>query len=66
MNLFPKYLSIKTSRDKLPLIEEEMASHSSIPAWRIQWSEKSGGLHSPWGFKESDMTVTKQQQWLDS
>ena len=35
--------------------EEEMATHSSILAWRIPWTEESGGL-SPWGYKKSDMT----------
>ena len=25
-------------------------------AWRIPWTEKAGGLYSPWGRKESDMT----------
>ena len=32
-----------------------MATHSSILAWRILWTEEPGGL-SPWGLKESDMT----------
>ena len=27
-------------------LEEEMAIHSSILAWRIPWTEKSGGLQS--------------------
>ena len=27
-------------------LEEEMATHSSIPAWRISWTEKPGGLQS--------------------
>ena len=27
-------------------LEEEMASHSSILAWRIPWIEESGGLQS--------------------
>ena len=27
-------------------LEEEMATHSSIPAWRIPWSEEPGGLQS--------------------
>ena len=31
-------------------------SHSSILAWRIPGTEKPGGLHSPWGRKESDRT----------
>ena len=32
-------------------LEKEMATHSSILAWRIPWTEKPSGLH-----KESDMT----------
>ena len=27
-------------------LEEGMATHSSILAWRIPWTEKSGGLQS--------------------
>ena len=27
-------------------LEKEMAMHSSILAWRITWTEKSGGLQS--------------------
>ena len=34
---------------------KEMATHSSILAWRIAWTEEPGGLH-PWGHKESDTT----------
>ena len=44
MNLFPKYLPIKTSRDKLPLMEKEMATHSSILAWKIPWTGQPGWL----------------------
>ena len=29
-------------------LEKEMAAHSSIPAWRIPWTEEPG---SPWGCK---------------
>ena len=32
-------------------VEEETATHSSIPAWKIPWTEKPGGLPS-WGCKE--------------
>ena len=32
-----------------------MATHSSILAWEIPWTEEPGGL-SPWVTKESDMT----------
>ena len=37
-------------------LEKEMATHSSILAWRIPWTEMPGGLHSRWGHKESDST----------
>ena len=33
-----------------------MATHSSILAWRIPWTEEPGGLYSPRGRKESDTT----------
>ena len=36
-------------------LEEEMATHSSILAWKIPWTEGSGGLQ-PRGPKELDMT----------
>ena len=36
-------------------LEKEMATHSSILAWRIPWTEEPGGLQSA-GRKESDMT----------
>ena len=36
-------------------LEKEMATHSSILAWRIPWTEELGGLQSM-GCKESDTT----------
>ena len=36
-------------------LEKEMATHSSILAWRIPWTEELGGLQCM-GRKESDMT----------
>ena len=36
-------------------LEKEMATHSSILAWRIPWTEEPGGLQST-GLKESDTT----------
>ena len=33
-----------------------MATHSSILAWRIPWTEQPGGLQSLWGLQESDVT----------
>ena len=57
---FPKWLSSKESacqcrrcqRHKVQSLdwedplEEEMATHSSIFAWRIPWTEEPGGLQS--------------------
>ena len=28
-------------------LEEGMATHSSVLAWRIPWTEEPGGLYSP-------------------
>ena len=39
-------------------LEKEMATHPSILAWTIPWTEESG---SPWGCKESDTT-----EWLST
>ena len=36
-------------------LEREMATHSSILAWRIPWTEEPGGLQFM-GLKESDTT----------
>ena len=33
-----------------------MATHSSILAWKIPWTEEPDGLNSPWVCKESDIT----------
>ena len=35
------------------ILEKELATHSSILAWRIPWTEEPG---RPWSSKESDMT----------
>ena len=35
------------------LLEKEMATHSSILAWKIPWMVEPGSV---WGCKESDMT----------
>ena len=39
-------------------LEESIASHSSILAWRIPWTEESGWVH---GVAESDMTKHKPE-----
>ena len=40
-------------------LEKEMATHSSILAWEIPWTEEAAGLHSM-GSQESDMMATKR------
>ena len=37
-------------------LEEEMAIHSSILAWRIPWTQRSRAGYSPWVHKELDTT----------
>ena len=32
-----------------------MATHSSILAWKVPWTEEPGG-YGPWGLTESDTT----------
>ena len=45
-------------------LEKEMATHPSIFAWEITWTEEPGGLCRVHGVtKESDMTTTNQQQF---
>ena len=36
-------------------LEKRMATHSSVLAWEIPWTEEPGGL-CLWGCKESDTT----------
>ena len=43
------------SLDRKDALEKEMATHSSILAWKIRWTEEPGGLQSM-GFQESDTT----------
>ena len=48
-------------------LEREMATHSSILAWRFPWTEEPGGLH-PWGPRRvrHDLEAREQQQQLSS
>ena len=45
---------VQSLSQKDPL-EKGMATHSSILAWGIPWTEELGG-YSPWDHKESDTT----------
>ena len=51
--------SIPGSEDPL---KKEMATHSSILAWEIPWTEESGGLTAHGVPKERHDLATKQQQ----
>ena len=48
-------------------LQKEMATHSSILAWKIPWTEEPGGLYSPWGRKKSNTTeqLTLSLSWLN-
>ena len=43
-------------------LKKEMANHSSILAWNIQWTEVLGGLKSMGSQRVGFNLVTKQQQ----
>ena len=45
-------------------MEKEMATHSSILAWRMPWTEELGGLQST-GRKESDRTERLQFHFME-
>ena len=32
-------------------LKQEMATYSSVLAWKISWTEEPGMLYSPWGHK---------------
>ena len=42
-------------------LKKDMATHSSILAWRIPWTEEPGGLQCM-GSQESDMTYQLSMQ----
>ena len=44
-------------------LEKEMATHSSILAWEIPWTEKSGGLPSM-GSQRVRHNLVSEQQYL--
>ena len=39
-------------------LEEEMATHSSILAWRIPWTEEPGRLQSIYGLAKSQIQLS--------
>ena len=47
-------------------LEKEVATHSSILAWDILWTEEPGGLYSPWSLKRVGYDLETAQQHLVS
>ena len=46
-------------------LEKEMATHSSILAWEIPWTEEFGGLQSMGSQRvERDLQTKQQQQFI--
>ena len=46
-------------------LEKEMATHSSILAWRVPWEKKPGGLQSTGSQSDTtEHTCKASQQWL--
>ena len=45
-------------------LEKEMAIHSSILAWKIPWTEETGGLQSMGSQRVGCDLATQQQQIL--
>ena len=43
-------------------LEEEMATHASVLAWRIPWTEEPGGLQSAGSQRVKHDQVTKHTQ----
>ena len=44
------------------LLEKDMATHSSIRAWEIPWTEEPGGLQSTGSLRMRHDLPTKQEQ----
>ena len=55
-NLSAKRETWVGSLDQEDTLEKGMATHSSILAWRTQWTEEPGGLQSMGLQRESDTT----------
>ena len=61
MHLPMQEMWVQSLGQEAPL-EKEMATHSSIPAWEISWTEEPGGLQSMGSQRVGHNLVTKQQQ----
>ena len=65
---FPRVSEVKASASNVgdlgqqDLLEKEMATHASILAWKIAWTEKPGGLNQVGRLE----LVTKQHQTMEN
>ena len=64
-NLPPVQDTRVQSLDREDPLEEEMTTHSSILAWKILWTEESGGLQSMGLLRVRHDLETKRQQQQD-
>ena len=60
-NLLPMQESRVSSLSGEDPLEEEMATRSSILAWRIPWTEEPGGLQSVGSLRVGHNLVTKHR-----
>ena len=44
-------------------LEKEMATYSSILAWKMPWTEEPGGLQSMGSQRAAHDLATEQQHW---
>ena len=61
-NLFSMQETQVQSLGREDPLEKQMATHSSILAWEIQWTENPGG---PWGHKSVGHNLVMKQQVSD-
>ena len=55
------FLSWNFKNGWVSILEEEMATHSSVLAWEIPWTEEPGGLQSTESWRVGHNLLTEQQ-----
>ena len=68
--LLPSHTGKEPTKQETPVqspgredpLEEKMATHTSILAWRISWAEEPGGLQFTGSQRAGHDLATKQQQ----
>ena len=62
----PWWLIGKESLSQEDPLEKELATHSSIIAWKVPWTEEIGGLKSMGSQRVGHNLVTKQKHKVDN